>query len=710
MEDDENVEFKLTFGKQKAQRQATLEALEKERRNIPQEGWNAEQVVAYNDANRRALESNGDYDLTEVVQHYLKPYEWTTVDEKATPPPWEEFISPKIEVKNTPDKGRGLFAKSTVSFGELLFAEKALHVGLNTTFEKDVEAKVESAEECVQKRFFRLSGKDGAKDVESIAKNNRHSTQLVNTHTAPVEISSDTERSGIWLTAALVNHSCLPNVQRLVCDQWFFLRAIRNITEGDEFVDGYIELQQPHEYRQNALAPWGFTCSCARCDRDARAMSADEVNSILAKAQVARTEVEVEDVLGLVDRTVLIAAGRQCAPDDLSLSRMINLREGFEPCVSVAEERWFKRQHAIALELSASFGNIFKQHVLVLKREGYRNSASIGVALESYARVLQVVIPNSEYLCQILNEALSMRLLANSLVVQPHVIPSATETLRTFHCTYGGGTAVWNLLSETLYPVPVRQDLCKCGITVTPSFVPLTVPTPKKEKTDSEGFAETLRGRFANSTSTSTTASTKSASSQKRTQTHGPMTATAPADVSKRDGPPEPPQADGPTAATSREATKEAECECGPTGVAARSSHSGAQLPAGESNAENAELPAGESNTRLLAGEPNTENARLPAGESIAENARLPAGESIAENVSVKDIGNEIVVTVHCPNVTLADLLSVYLPEHDDQMVLVSNGEHTHEIRLDCRIEAHSTAKWSNKRSTLTIKLLKKDT
>lgn len=62
-----------------------------------------------------------------------------------------------------------------------------------------------------------------------------------------------------------LNHSCLPNVQRLIVFDCLFLRAARHLKAGEELFDSYVETLQPLWQRQEDLKAYGFSCSCKRC-------------------------------------------------------------------------------------------------------------------------------------------------------------------------------------------------------------------------------------------------------------------------------------------------------------------------------------------------------------------------------------------------------------------------------------------------------------
>ena len=85
-------------------------------------------------------------------------------------------------------------------------------------------------------------------------------------------VESDLSRTvgiGLYVTAAAINHSCDPN-----CCQTFdasssaslSIRAVRNISVGEEITIAYIDIGKPIYFRRSELlSSYGFRCSCSRC-------------------------------------------------------------------------------------------------------------------------------------------------------------------------------------------------------------------------------------------------------------------------------------------------------------------------------------------------------------------------------------------------------------------------------------------------------------
>jgi hypothetical protein len=71
--------------------------------------------------------------------------------------------------------------------------------------------------------------------------------------------------TGLWVHAAYINHSCVPNAQKEYIGDLMILRATRAITTGEEIFHAYDE-SSDYDARQVALmTTWGFECSCKLC-------------------------------------------------------------------------------------------------------------------------------------------------------------------------------------------------------------------------------------------------------------------------------------------------------------------------------------------------------------------------------------------------------------------------------------------------------------
>jgi SET domain len=77
----------------------------------------------------------------------------------------------------------------------------------------------------------------------------------------------------LFLSAALLNHSCLPSLyhthHRVGTEAVMVLRALRPLREGEELSIRYVDPRGgDYERRKVFTETWGFACACARCEGD----------------------------------------------------------------------------------------------------------------------------------------------------------------------------------------------------------------------------------------------------------------------------------------------------------------------------------------------------------------------------------------------------------------------------------------------------------
>ncbi|KAF2475065.1 SET domain-containing protein [Lindgomyces ingoldianus] len=74
--------------------------------------------------------------------------------------------------------------------------------------------------------------------------------------------------TGLWIWSAYINHSCIANAKKECIGDLMVLRAIRPIAAGEEIFHSYDE-SSDYDARQTALMnTWGFQCNCTRCDAE----------------------------------------------------------------------------------------------------------------------------------------------------------------------------------------------------------------------------------------------------------------------------------------------------------------------------------------------------------------------------------------------------------------------------------------------------------
>ena len=235
-------------------------------------------------------------------------------------------------------------------------------------------------------------------------------------YSAPVKVTTDTERSGVWLTAAYINHSCLPTVHRIVCDNYLLVRACRDLAPGDELTDSYCEVMQPLAKRNDTLGGWGFFSTGFRSDLEKLVLEPEKVHDLTwnaacadedacnaAEAYVVRRLDAFLRSEGAVSNADLWAKmpsdwrsrfgglpcfeqelGKEIQPGEqgsgggaprrlsartfadhlISAERFFELRYGFSKPSSTTEENMFAFQQELHLLLLASFSKLFRSYAV----------------------------------------------------------------------------------------------------------------------------------------------------------------------------------------------------------------------------------------------------------------------------------------------------------------------------------------------------------
>lgn len=206
------------------------------------------------------------------------------------------FLS-NTEVRDSPGRGRGLFATRDIPAGEIVMCEKAFCVvwgyesEASTAITYDVRddrirvSPIGLTRSIAQKllsnssqieRVIDLYGdwqgdgrhvpktRDGT-IVDVFRVHDIMSRNAFSTGSQYGEESANNASTGLWISAAYINHSCVANVKKEYVGDLMVLRANRHIATGEEFSISYSE-SSDFDARQAALmTTWGFDCNCPLC-------------------------------------------------------------------------------------------------------------------------------------------------------------------------------------------------------------------------------------------------------------------------------------------------------------------------------------------------------------------------------------------------------------------------------------------------------------
>ncbi|KAL1686710.1 hypothetical protein GGG16DRAFT_117638 [Schizophyllum commune] len=195
------------------------------------------------------------------------------------------------------DGGKGLFATRRLKQGELILAERPLIMVPHAIVSgKEISAASPipgSAEReawldiLVQRMLpdrrevlLKLAKAPACDDID-VDGLIRSNGLTVNGYTLPGIEGADGRYVAVYETLSRANHSCRPNAHFAFhkASLSVRLRALRDIKAGEEIFISYVPPEAPYAQRQEELAHYGFSCTCAVCEEGP---SADERRARLA--------------------------------------------------------------------------------------------------------------------------------------------------------------------------------------------------------------------------------------------------------------------------------------------------------------------------------------------------------------------------------------------------------------------------------------------
>jgi tetratricopeptide (TPR) repeat protein len=207
------------------------------------------------------------------------------------------FVS-KTEVRQTQDRGRGLFASQDIRMGDLILCEKAFMAAHPD--DRTPNSRSQVWLESVQKVLDNPSqSKDllglyaGQPNTSPTSAPMIDGTPVVDTFkvsklldlngfsfavgresqaygTSARMIVTTPKLTGLWIRIANANHACLSNAVRSFIGDLIILRAAKDIKNGEEITISYQNPAPLLEDRQKGLfSSWGFRCNCLLCTSEA---------------------------------------------------------------------------------------------------------------------------------------------------------------------------------------------------------------------------------------------------------------------------------------------------------------------------------------------------------------------------------------------------------------------------------------------------------
>lgn len=179
------------------------------------------------------------------------------------------------EIRDSPNKGLGAFAKVDIPRGTRLILEEPLLVakpGANgesltqTTFQAYQAMSLPKGEAYDQlyyaPRLYDLYEAEVRKSTKGLSEDMVECIARV-----AATRSSNSYGSGVYELSSRFNHSCTPNCNQVDAGKGkMAVYSVRDVEAGEELTASYTDIDQPHEARQRHLDHYGFVCDCPACD------------------------------------------------------------------------------------------------------------------------------------------------------------------------------------------------------------------------------------------------------------------------------------------------------------------------------------------------------------------------------------------------------------------------------------------------------------
>lgn len=205
----------------------------------------------------------------------------------------------KTEVKETANAGRGLFATQNIKANDLIICEKAFCVvwAHETTKawtamtydlrDNQMRATPAGLHRAVVQKLLNNPSLQAEKVLDLFGDYTGIGKKLLTQEGTPIidtfqihdiiarnafgpggqfgEEDATRASAGLWIYAAYINHSCLPNAEKSYIGDLMLVRATRDIKAGEEIYHAYDESADYDTRQQSLKRTWGFECSCALC-------------------------------------------------------------------------------------------------------------------------------------------------------------------------------------------------------------------------------------------------------------------------------------------------------------------------------------------------------------------------------------------------------------------------------------------------------------
>ncbi|EME82078.1 uncharacterized protein MYCFIDRAFT_77623 [Pseudocercospora fijiensis CIRAD86] len=247
----------------------------------------------------------------------------------------------RISVRQTPNRGRGLFAQEDIAFGHLVLVEKSFcsvfsnqDAGFDATRYEPARFAPYQMERAA---FFKAvllkmyhnpslraqvsdlhadSPKPPSPDtldyfhIERLTALNSLGCRVpkqVNAHIAkPYPFGRSyagdaVGSSGLWIKTSYINHSCIPNAEPSVIGDLMVVKATRNITQGEEITISYFNDIDYQTRSRKIKSSWGFDCTCELCTAEAATSPADMEERIQLRDLITEQQMSDSSLAGSLE-------------------------------------------------------------------------------------------------------------------------------------------------------------------------------------------------------------------------------------------------------------------------------------------------------------------------------------------------------------------------------------------------------------------------
>jgi hypothetical protein len=272
------------------------------------------------------------------------------------------FLS-KTEVRQTQDRGRGLFANKEIRTGDLILCEKAFMAAHpnDRTPKSTLPVWLNSVQKVID-------NPSTCKDLLSLYAGQPHTSPVTapiiddvpvvdtftvskildlngfsytvgresHTYGTSAMMTKESPKStGLWTHIANANHACLPNAVRSFLGDVIILRAARDIRAGEEITISYQKPAPLLADRQKALSDsWDFRCNCLLCTSEAALR--DKMHTLAEHVETSLAFMEDRSLDAILAADAELIAMAEVLAEDLEEVYADNLMRGL-PCLGTVD-------------------------------------------------------------------------------------------------------------------------------------------------------------------------------------------------------------------------------------------------------------------------------------------------------------------------------------------------------------------------------------